>query len=551
MICPFCNEESLGLAFCDNCGKEFPKMTPPKVSSNVKKAKKPQPTQPVKNQKANIKNNKDTTGINSNKKTTNTDTKNSYNKYSTNTNERNNTASYNPGKYIPGSASIKSEKNDFLNDYRYSQKQYEEDDIEPKKHNFFWWLGAILIWPISISILFYKSKDINLDKPLRAFILSFIWLIQIGTLTTLIVLGVIKYNQFKDSLEEGLDYFNEYTDMIESYPEEDEYTSAKRLPEEMASAEEIELIAGELGIYGEEIIMNEGTDYEYSTIIYRIPDGTYNVTNMVDSEIQINLFFDNITVSEDGIEEWADGYSLFLDAGATEEIFVEPGYIITLDQPAHIILHLADVEAFDFNANYDELNDNIDASEDIESAADKELLKESLTKEYKIEYLGKVKNDVTGLMRASKYSSKDSQNKIALKYYKAFFEDSTEIHALINQDDNTIARIEKMDDNDLSVTIFSYTKNEEKDYDTIFGGEILSDYNILINSGKEEVLFDENTMSNDDSQTFNNNDTDITFETFDIEDSDNSTDDSNYYDEDDTVEWEFVDDDSDYVEADW
>ncbi len=124
-------------------------------------------------------------------------------------------------------------------------------------------------------------------------------------------------------------------DSIEKQEENDDLTGESQGDEAQEEAALIiDIKAGEKGEYGQDIVLNEGTDLEDKTIAYFVPVGKYLVKNVGSYMSQINVYKNEINVV-DGWEEWADGYAELLDVNATKEITVEEGYFINVDEPAH------------------------------------------------------------------------------------------------------------------------------------------------------------------------------------------------------------------------
>ena len=106
-------------------------------------------------------------------------------------------------------------------------------------------------------------------------------------------------------------------------------------PNENSDALTFELVAGELGEYGEMFTINKGTEFEESYYIYRIPEGTYTVTNTGSYMSQLNVYSDEIKVNENGWEEPADCYYVKLfDVGSFDTVSVPKGYYIHIDEPS-------------------------------------------------------------------------------------------------------------------------------------------------------------------------------------------------------------------------
>ena len=123
-----------------------------------------------------------------------------------------------------------------------------------------------------------------------------------------------------------------------------------------------------------------------------------------------------------------------------------------------------------------------------ENSGSKEELQRLLKQKENLTWKGNVNEDVTGNWRWSEYSSPDSQETIAVEYYNAFFEGETEIHALINRTNKTTGRMQMLGSRTMVVTILKYVENEENSAKSLFGGEMLSQYHINLDTGDIEKI---------------------------------------------------------------
>lgn len=137
--------------------------------------------------------------------------------------------------------------------------------------------------------------------------------------------------------------------------------------------------------------------------------------------------------------------------------------------------------------------DDVDTSEDVEAGKaeeenSKEIGKEDLKDSEGLVWFGNVRNDTTGNWRLSEYASTDTQETFAVEYYNAFFESDDEIHAVINMTNKTTAKISKLMDDTLDVTIYEYVDGEEHDAGKLFGGTLLGEYLVTISTGEIEEI---------------------------------------------------------------
>ena len=138
------------------------------------------------------------------------------------------------------------------------------------------------------------------------------------------------------------------------------------------------------------------------------------------------------------------------------------------------------------------VNDTEEASdtEEVNEDDEKAKLQEEIEAKYGLKYFGKVRNDNTGNWRYSGYTENDSQETFALEYYKAFFEDDKEIHAVINFTNKTTAKLSVVNDK-IDVTIHEYVDGEEHDAKELFSGDVLKQYFVNISDGSVENILEE------------------------------------------------------------
>lgn len=105
------------------------------------------------------------------------------------------------------------------------------------------------------------------------------------------------------------------------------------------------------------------------------------------------------------------------------------------------------------------------------------------------EYVGSVKNDVTGKWRLSKVYTDSSPLDYVVDYYNNYFKSDNEIHAIINYTTNTTIRV-RVSLGMLDVTELEHIDGEENDAKELFSGDVINSCLISIKSG-EVVNFDE------------------------------------------------------------
>ncbi len=105
-----------------------------------------------------------------------------------------------------------------------------------------------------------------------------------------------------------------------------------------------ELVAGEYGEYGKELIYNDGTEFEDKRVAYYVPYGTYKITNIGEYMTQVNIYSDEKQITEEGWEEHGDGNVKLIDVEANEEMTIPSGYHIEISEPTHLLLEMISAE---------------------------------------------------------------------------------------------------------------------------------------------------------------------------------------------------------------
>lgn len=99
-----------------------------------------------------------------------------------------------------------------------------------------------------------------------------------------------------------------------------------------------------------------------------------------------------------------------------------------------------------------------------------------------------VRNDATGNWKISLVSDNKTAEDYAIDYYTKMFKSNDEIHAIVNFNLKTTAKLSMLTDELLEVTTYEYVKGEEHDADKLFTGMLLTDITININTGEVEQL---------------------------------------------------------------
>ena len=101
----------------------------------------------------------------------------------------------------------------------------------------------------------------------------------------------------------------------------------------------IQLIAGEMGEYGKQIVMNEGTDMPEELIVYYLPAGTYEVKNIGKHPAQITVYEGFARDEATGYDSYtAVGDAKLIDKDAKDTITVPENWFVEIHEPAKFSL---------------------------------------------------------------------------------------------------------------------------------------------------------------------------------------------------------------------
>lgn len=99
----------------------------------------------------------------------------------------------------------------------------------------------------------------------------------------------------------------------------------------------------------------------------------------------------------------------------------------------------------------------------------------------------KIKKDPTGNIRLAKVTGEKPAEEYALDYYKMYFKDDKEVHAIINYTLNTTACITSVG-NKINVRIYEHVDGEENDAKKLFTVEKYAEYNVSKETGTIEII---------------------------------------------------------------
>lgn len=179
---------------------------------------------------------------------------------------------------------------------------------KPRK-TWLWVLGWIFIFPVPLTILLLRKKDMN--PVLKYVIIGLAFAVYFSWM----VIGMSSSDD-KKTTDSAIN--NNKTEALEDSDADDEV--------------DFEITFGELGDYGKEIIFNEGTEFEDKEIAFFIPAGTYIVKCVGDYPGQFAIVKDGITVNDDGWEEPEEVKEVyFIKPDEEVTITIETGYYIDID----------------------------------------------------------------------------------------------------------------------------------------------------------------------------------------------------------------------------
>ena len=138
----------------------------------------------------------------------------------------------------------------------------------------------------------------------------------------------------------------------------------------------------------------------------------------------------------------------------------------------------------------DENTEDIASTEDAVTTEEdeKQALKDDMIQKYHLVVLAGPHDDKTGKLHVAGYTAVVHPQDIAEEYYKAFFEDDSEIHCLWSNAYNTISKISLIDSNTLDVTVHEYRDKEEHYADQILGGQVYEQYLVHLDTGEVEKV---------------------------------------------------------------
>ena len=195
---------------------------------------------------------------------------------------------------------------------------------------FLWFVANVVMIVFIVKAI--KEKDADEKKQKRK-----VWLICLAV-------AVVAFIAFAATIESTEDKEETAIENTEDADSETDVNSEEQVADtedsdETSDSEAIELIAGETGEYGREVVMSEGTEFEEHLIVYYLPAGTYTVTNLGEYRTQVSVYEGFAKNDETGYDEYTNtGDIVLLDVDGTDEIEIPEGWFIEIHEPTHISL---------------------------------------------------------------------------------------------------------------------------------------------------------------------------------------------------------------------
>ncbi len=202
---------------------------------------------------------------------------------------------------------------------------WQTQDAPKKKKTWLWVLGWIFIFPVPLTIILLRKKDMN--SILKYGIIAVAWIVYLA----------IGFSGAGNNADNTTMDPTAETSVISST--ENEQTTTEITTAQITETKNtIEIIDGQKGEYGKEITMSAGTDGEEKLIVYYVPAGKYIVKNLGNYKTQVSVYEGFEKNSETGYDEYTNtGNIVVLDVNGKDEIEVPDGWFIEI-HGEHILL---------------------------------------------------------------------------------------------------------------------------------------------------------------------------------------------------------------------
>lgn len=147
-----------------------------------------------------------------------------------------------------------------------------------------------------------------------------------------------------------------------------------------------------------------------------------------------------------------------------------------------------ETEDLDANTEQEENVDLANNTEESETPLSIESGKYNIA-DIEFDFSDSVKNDMTGNWRKATTSTSEQATSYALEYYNTLFESDDEIHAVVNYELNTTNKISVIHYMGvIDITVHEHVDGEEHNAKELFGGKVLEEYWIDLESGEIEKI---------------------------------------------------------------
>ncbi|MBR0434883.1 MAG: zinc ribbon domain-containing protein [Lachnospiraceae bacterium] len=184
-----------------------------------------------------------------------------------------------------------------------------------RRKTWLWVLGWIFIFPVPLTILLLRKKEMN---PVLKYGI-------IGLAFALYLLWVIVGANSSGDKKQVEPIDNNKTETVKDDVKDDEIKNDEF---------EFDFVIenDELGEYGKIFIFNEGTEFEDKEIEYFISAGTYIVKNISGYQGQFAIQKDEVVVNDDGWEEPGEVKEVYIIKPGDEiEFTIEEGYYLDIN----------------------------------------------------------------------------------------------------------------------------------------------------------------------------------------------------------------------------
>lgn len=220
-----------------------------------------------------------------------------------------------------------------------------------KSNTWLWVLGWICIFPLPLTILMLRKKDMKKEVKYGIIIAAWILYFIIAMASQNKKNADESNNNDTASQTESTSISNEnnvteskdtQTTTNKDSSQNDVNNTTESSIDSEESADIIDLVAGELGEYGQKITLNENTDFPDTNYCYFIPAGTYTIKNIGDNPTQVDITKNEKKADKDAdgntIEYWAEVNPCLIKENESAEVTIDEGYFIEIEEPAHITL---------------------------------------------------------------------------------------------------------------------------------------------------------------------------------------------------------------------